>query len=236
MASIAGTVESLPPWALYGGAGVAAGGGYLLYRRRKAASASVPAATAAAAPAAVQSALDLGAQTQQPSIVPYYLTANSPGTPNGATAATDQVKKRKPPKTIPASIPSATGAGTTTLPDIPPLLPVAPTAAPVPAPTAPSTPAPATAPGGSNNIPADVLQKIQAGGEQIIGQLGAPGGGVWWLGSKGGVFNEGGAPFFGSANPYGFDDPNVRKAVSIVPLGKGYRVISNRGENYDFPG
>jgi hypothetical protein len=50
------------------------------------------------------------------------------------------------------------------------------------------------------------------------------------------VFAEGGAPFFGSARPYGFDDPNVRKAIAIQPLGKGYQVISSRGENYAFSG
>lgn len=219
------SLERLPPWALYGGAGLVVGGGYLLYKKHKAAAAGTAPSTAMSALSAYSSPASLSGQ--QSSVVPYYLTDQA-GIPASTT-----LTQRRPIQTIPAGIPSATGVSSpTTLPDIPPILPVNPPAAPTP--SAPAAPAPA--PGGSNNIPADLLRQIQAGGEQIIGQLAAPGGGVWWLGSKGGIFAEGGAPFFGSARPYGFDDSKIRSAIAIQPLGKGYRIISSRGENYDFNG
>jgi hypothetical protein len=113
-----------------------------------------------------------------------------------------------------------------------------------PAPSLPQNPAPsqpAPAPPAepqntqSQNLPADLLARIQAGGENIIGSLRDPlTGGTWYLGSKGGIFAVGGARFLGSARQYGFDNPAIRSAVNITPLGTGYRVTSSRGETYDF--
>lgn len=222
------SLDRLPPWALYGGAGVVAGGGYLLYRRRRSASGS-SAAPSAAAP--VQSALDLGAQTQQSSMVPYYLTDQSQQ--QGSTTMT----QRRPPRTIPSSIPGSTGAssgsGAAQLPDIPPLLPPSSPGTPAPPPVAPPAPA-APAPGQSNNLPADLLAKIQANGEHIIDSIAAPGGGQWYLSDKGGIFAIN-APFYGAAisQPY---FGGGRKAMRLVPNGKGYSIVASSGEVYQYPG
>lgn len=207
-----------------------AGGGYLLYKRRHLASPAAPAPATA-----VQSALDLGAQTQQPSIVPYYLTGNQdPATQTGGAQGT-----RRPPKTTGASIPSATGAAPTTLPDIPPLLPVAPATPTAPVtPTAPS-PAPPPAPAPQQqvaNLPADLVAKIAANGEQLIGNLIDPlTGGTWWFGDKGGVFAVNGARFLGSVPSAGASYPGF-KALQAIPIGSGYRIVNSKGQTYNFGG
>lgn len=229
---------TVPDWGLYAGGGLLIGGGYLLYRKRKAAASS-----GVAAPSFTPS-MDTGSSGQQPSIVPYYLrggsgdnTGQTPtqgvwptpaGTPGGGNVISGGELPVIPPILPPSPVQPST-----------PVVPAQPAPAPVPPPPAPGpAPAPvAPRPPAVTNLPPDMLQKIQAAGEQIISSLIDPNtGGTWWLGSKGGVFNVGGAPFFGSARPFGFDDPNVRRAVQIVPLGRGYRVVSSRGENYDFPG
>jgi hypothetical protein len=118
------------------------------------------------------------------------------------------------------------------IPDPGPMRPSVPIAAPTPAAPAPATPpaAATTCP----NLPADLMQRIHAGGEDILTVMSAPGGGCWYFGTLGGVFAMGGAPFYGSARPNGFGAE--RHAVAVVPLGNGYRIVSNLGENYDYPG
>lgn len=229
--AITDTLDRLPPWALYGGAGVAVGGGYLLYRRRKA-SASGSAASSTA-PAAVQSALDLGSQTQQSSVVPYYLTEQS-----GQQASTT-MDQRRPPRTIPSSVPSPTGvssgSGAAQLPDIPPLLPPSSPGAPAPVPApAPPAPPPPPAVTQNNNLSGDLLAKIRANGETIVDSIAAPGGGQWYLSDKGGIFAIN-APFYGAAisQPY---FGGGRKAMRLVPNGKGYSIVTTSGETYGYPG
>src|SRR5262245_31756994 len=124
-------LERLPPWALYGGAGVLAGGGYLLYRRRKATAATGPPAGSSGA----TSTMAYGASDQPSSIVPYYLTANPDQTTQGTA----------PPPVLGASVPggsSATGSpiGGGVLPPIPPILPISPEPAPPPPPPPPPAP------------------------------------------------------------------------------------------------
>lgn len=234
--ALADTLRRLPPWALYGGVGVAAGGGYLLYRRRKASAAGSAAGSASSAAAPVQSALDLGAQTQQSSVMPYYLTDQSASANNGSTTLT----QRRPPRTIPSSIPSSTGvssgSGAAALPDIPPLLPPSSPGTPAPPPApAPAPPPPAAPPPGqNNNLPADLLAKIRANGETIVDSIAAPGGGQYYLSDKGGVFAIN-APFFGAPIGQSYFGGG-RKAMRIVPNGKGYSVVASSGETYQYPG
>lgn len=218
-------LDNLPPWALYGGAGVVAGGGYLLYKKRHAA------ADGAAAPSTAMSDLSAysspaSASGQQPSIVPYYLTADQQN-PGGSATMT----QRKPPKTTPARIPPATGVSTpATLPDLPPILPVSPTPAPQ---VAPGQPAPTAAPGPAN-LPGDLLAKIKANGESLIGSLIDPEtGGTWWFSDKGGVYAVNGARFLGSVPGVGAYFPGF-KAIQAVPLGKGYRIVNSAGQTYNF--
>lgn len=112
--------------------------------------------------------------------------------------------------------------------------PVLPAPAP-PAPAAPAPPAPSSA--AIPNLPADLLGRIQASGERIIGSLPDPKtpGGGWYFGSLGGVFQAGTGNFYGAARGYGFS-PGFRETAQFTPLGNGYKIISTRGENYDFPG
>lgn len=230
--ALADTFRRLPPWAVYAGAAGVGGGAFLYWRRRKAAAG---AATPAAATTPLNTTTD-STTGQGPSIVPYYLTAdpNAGGTPPTA-----------PPPVRRAQIPAGTSVATTTtpngagavLPPIPPLLPVSPAAPTSPAPPPAPSVAPTAAPGANNNIPPDLLAQIQQSGERIVGQLTDPRtGGTWWLGSYGGIFAEGGARFLGSARNNGFGPGAPRTAIAIQPLGTGYRIVSSRGENYDYPG
>lgn len=111
------SLDRLPPWALYGGAGLVAGGGYLLYRRRKAAAAGAP---AAAAPAPAQS-FD---PNQQPSLVPYYLTADQ-GQGTQGTGRQRPTSWPRPAVPPPATNVTGTSGGAvgSVIPPIPPILP-----------------------------------------------------------------------------------------------------------------
>lgn len=93
--------------------------------------------------------------------------------------------------------------------------------------------APAPAPAQNNNIPADLMARITANGERIIDSLAAPGGGTWYLGSKGGVFGIN-APSYGS--PYGqsYWTNFLHTPVRIVPNGQGYTVVSAAGERFNY--
>jgi hypothetical protein len=215
-------VKKQPPWLIpvagIGTAGVL----FLWWRRRQAAAASsaIPASATSSAPA-------------------YYSTGNA-ATDNGSAYGSPLPVSVLPPITL-SPQPSA---GTTPTPISPPVTPTGPPqsptvnqpiAAPPPAPTlqqAPPTPTPSL-----TNLPGDLLQKIEAGGERIVKGIVDPlTGGTWWLGSKGGIFAVGGARFLGSARDYGFNDPNVRSAADIQYLGNGYQVVSNHGEIYRFGG
>lgn len=222
------SLRRLPPWALYGGAGVVAGSGYLLYKKRKAAAAGATSGTPTSLNVTAPLQTDSG---QQAGVVPYYLTANPAATGGGW---------RQPPPPVGAAVPSgssatgSTGTPGSVLPDIPPLLPISPTGpapAPAPAPvTAAPTPAPAPQ---NNNIPADLMAKIAANGEKILTGIPSPNGGMWWLGSKGGVFAIN-APYYGG--PAGQSYWGNRTPATILPSGSGYKVVDTAGEVYNYGG
>lgn len=120
------------------------------------------------------------------------------------------------------------------LPAAPPVsqAPLPPQAPPPPAPP-PAPPPPPDAGAAIPNFPSWVNLNP---GETVIGLLPSPEpGGGWYLSNYGGVFNVGPAPMLGAPRNEGFGPPGDRRAVSIVPLGRGYRVISNHGENYNYP-
>jgi hypothetical protein len=215
----------IPQWAWYAGGGVALGGAYLLYKRKKAAS------SVATAPTMTQPSTNVDTSAQQPSIAPYYLTAGQ-----GSGYGNNTLTGGAPPLPTPQG---STGISNTndgvTIPPIPPLLPSNPipdVSGPAPAPTqpAPIAPTPA-APPPNNNIPADLMAKIQANGERILGGIPSPNGGMWWLGSKGGVFAIN-APFYGA--PAGQSYWGSRTPAAILPSGNGYRVIDTAGEVYNY--
>lgn len=120
-------------------------------------------------------------------------------------------------------------------PTLPPALPPVPNPSPVPHDNAPNPVPPSPAPTGCPQPPAGWPG---VAGETILGRLDAPGGGCWWFSNYGGVANMGGAKLLGSASGYrmgpGYENP-PRYIVGFQPLGRGYRLISNRNENYDFP-
>lgn len=224
--------REVPDWAVYAGIGLIGGGGYILYKRRKASQAS------AASSGSVSTA---GASTgstvsQQPSIVPYYLTSGTgdttgtyQGTGGGVTST---------PLPVPSGVPTggnilsptnnilntSTPAPSLPSPPVPPPAPVSPPPAPAPAPAAPQQ---------NNNIPADLLSRIQANGERIVSSLPSPNGGVWYLGSKGGVFAIN-APFYGA--PAGQSYWGGRTGLQILPNGNGYTVVDTAGERYNYGG
>lgn len=220
-----------------------AAGGYLLWRRRQAAAAETPSSSSGTGLAAGAPGGGGGASyySASPGSSYYSSTPTSAFSDYGAPAPVSVL----PPLTIPVD--TGTGQPNVTVPNptptgppqnspvnTPPTPPPPPPPAPSPASPAPVAPAPPWSPA---NIPADLLRAINGGGETIIKAIEDPlTGGTWYLGSKGGIFALGGARFLGSARNYGFDDPNVRKAVDIQPNGNGYRVISSRGETYNFPG
>jgi hypothetical protein len=77
------------------------------------------------------------------------------------------------------------------------------------------------------------MQKIMANGERIIGGLPSPNGGMWWLGSKGGVFAIN-APFYGA--PAGQPYWGSRVPAAILPNGNGYMIVDTAGEQYRYGG
>jgi hypothetical protein len=205
---------ALPRWALPVGAAAAGGGALLLYRRRQAATASSAAAPVSSGVGYTtgNAAVDNGSAYGAPLPVSVLPPITFGGTSSSGSSATDGT----------AVSPTPTGP------------PASPT---VNQPVVNTPPPPSLAPTASlTNIDPGTLQQIQATGERIVKGILAPNGGTWWLGSKGGIFATGGAPFFGSAVNYGFSDPSVRSAVDIQPLGTGYQVVSSRGEIYRFPG
>ena len=213
-----------PPW-LIPAAGIGAAGLFLIWRRRQRAAASSNPATAA-------------------SSTPAYSSAYSTGNPlydNGSAYGAPLPVSVLPPITL-SPDPAAGKVDTPVAPPPPP--PAAPPTQPtVNQPIAPPPPpptlqvAPPKPPPSLTNLPGDLLAKIAANGERIVKGIVDPNsGGTWWLGSKGGIFSVGNAPFFGSAaSGMGFDGVN-RYATDIQYLGSGYQIVSNRGEIYRFPG
>jgi hypothetical protein len=196
----------------------------LVWWRKRAASAAASASNTATSPST----------TTNP-----YTTGNT-GIDNGSAYGAPLPVSVLPPITLsPGNFGVSTDTTTSApnpTPTGPPSSPTVnqPIAAPPPAPTlqqAPPAPTPSLA-----NLPADLLQKITAGGEHIVkGIIDPQTGGTWWLGSNGGIFAVNGARFLGSAQPYGFGPSTGRFATDIQPNGSGgYTVISNHGETYNF--
>ncbi|MGH7484145.1 MAG: hypothetical protein ACREMY_00900, partial [bacterium] len=209
------------------------GGAYFLYQKRKSAAAAasnLSGATTTTGSAGAAPTADNSALGQQPSVVPYYLTGNS-GQSQGSPG-NYYFHGQGNSGGLPNPTPTSNGGGSSTaLPsplDTNPIIPATPTQpAPTPAPAAPA-PSPTVM---SNNIPSDLLARIQANGEHIIGSLNSPNGGVWYLGSKGGVFAIN-APFLGA--PYGQPYWGTRTPLSIAPNGQGYTVVDIAGERYNY--
>lgn len=73
-----------------------------------------------------------------------------------------------------------------------------------------------------------------------VDRIAAPGGGFYILGSDGGVFTEGGAPFYGSMQSFkpGQDtlagQHQYGKGALSLNAGGGYRVTDTAGRGYDF--
>jgi len=241
MATIGG--RPIPDWALYAGAGVVVGGGYFLYKKRKAAASTATPATSGGAAAPVPStAYSDTSSGQQSSIVPYYLTGNQGSQGSYGIGSLSGSTPLPTPSGTPAG-PTASGStsdqNAAVLPPIPPLLPVTPPSptSVAPPPPVPSTaaPTPAPAPQQNNNIPPDLMQKITANGERIIGGIPSPNGGMWWLGSKGGVFAIN-APFYGAPAGQSYFTGVHGTPAGIVPFGSGYEVINSIGETYKYGG
>jgi hypothetical protein len=93
-------------------------------------------------------------------------------------------------------------------------------------------------------LSADIVAAMQAGGESIVQVAESSAGGWLYLTSKGGVYNEGGSPFFGSYLGYAgsTDDPAREIALhghfgsgGLVALPGGhYSLINASGEVYNF--
>lgn len=226
--------RDVPDWAVYGGIGLVGAGGYFLYKKRKSTQTSASASGSYGGASTGTSA----ASNQQPSIVPYYLTGNT-GQPTGTYTGTSGGGVDQAPLPVPAGV--ATGGNILsptnnilTSPTPAPSLPSPPVPPPAPAPPPPPPPPAAPAPAPlNNNIPPDLLARIAANGEKIVSSIASPNGGVWYLGSKGGVFAIN-APFYGA--PAGQSYWGNRVGLQIVPNGNGYTVIDTSGERYNYGG
>lgn len=72
-----------------------------------------------------------------------------------------------------------------------------------------------------------------------VDRIAAPGGGFYVLGSDGGIFTEGAAPFYGSMHSYGDKDTlrgqhQYGKGALSLNAGGGYSVTDSAGRRYDF--
>jgi hypothetical protein len=74
-----------------------------------------------------------------------------------------------------------------------------------------------------------------------VSRVAAPGGGVIILGSDGGIFNEGGSPFYGSMVGFGPQGDTLygqhqydRNSLRLDPATGGYEVVDTEGRKYDF--
>lgn len=230
--------REVPDWAVYGGIGLVGAGGFYLYKKRQSAKASA-ANSGSVSTAGSSAGTAATSVNQQPSIVPYYLTSGT-GQPRGTYGSSQGggVASNGNPLPVPSGVPGGgnilsdqnnilTPAPAPSLPSPPVPAPTPPAPAPAPAPSAGPTPQQ------NNNIPADLLAKITANGEHIVSSLASPNGGVWYLGSKGGVFAIN-SPFYGA--PAGQSYWGNRTALQIVPNGNGYTVIDSTGSRYNYGG
>ena len=233
--------REVPDWAVYAGVGLVGGAGYILWKRHKASSAAAADNSGSFNNGGASTGSVGTSASQQPSIVPYYLTGNS-GQQRGTYAGSQGGGVGQAPLPVPVGVPGGGNilspsnnviSSSTPTPPPPPPPVAAPPPPPPPAPAPPSTPAPAMTQ--NNNLPADVLAKITANGEHIIASIPSPNGGAWYLGSKGGVFAVN-APFYGSplGNPAINWVSGNRQPAAILPNGAGYTVVDTAGERYSF--
>lgn len=131
-----------------------------------------------------------------------------------------------------------------------------------PPPTPPPAPAPAPAPDAnqanmnSNSAPpppvdtpapalsADLVATMQAGGEELVSVQRSSAGGWLYLTSKGGIYNMGGSPFFGSYIGYAStqENPALESQLHghfgagglVVLPGGHYELVNTGGETYNF--
>jgi hypothetical protein len=99
--------------------------------------------------------------------------------------------------------------------------------------TNPATVPASTSADGTNivNLPTTVKHAA------LVDAVAAPAGGVWYLGSDGGVFAEGGAKSFGAfpGLPAADRTGAARKFISLIPTATGgYAEVDSAGEVYNF--
>lgn len=78
-------------------------------------------------------------------------------------------------------------------------------------------------------------ERIPVPARYIVDALNAPNGGLWLLGSDGGIFAEEGAPFYGSYPGLPAEArQGSRTFVSIQPFRQGYVIVADDGAMYRF--
>lgn len=210
----------LPKWAPVAGVGLAALA-YVVYRRSKSSLGSAANNSAAGSSSSLPygNATTMGGGFGAPGYGAPGPVSVLPPLTVGGTSSTDTTQQVPPPVT---AFPPGGFGGTNPAPSLP-------VQQGTPTPPTPQPVQPA-------NLPADLVARIQANGEQLIGNMIDPQtGGTWWFGSKGGVFAVNGARFLGSvgsSNAY-FPGLNI---IAAQPSGNGYRLIGSKGENYNYPG